>query len=142
MPAAPCKLAQQHGTYQSYAGSPLAEGRLQPDLWNVEPGTGAPSGPDVPTWDWGALREAIAAHGVRNSLLTAPMPTASTAQIAGNTESFEPVTSGIFVRVLSGEFLVVNRRMVRALETHGLWPQARDEILRADGPGVEGHRKA
>lgn len=134
---ASCALARDKGTYPSYTGSPMAEGHLQPDLWETEPGQGT----DECRWDWDQLRRDIRQHGVRNSLLTAPMPTASTAQIAGNTESFEPVTSNVFVRrVLSGEFLVVNRRMVRSLEAHGLWPSARDELLRSGGSvqGLQG----
>lgn len=138
---ASCALAERHGAYPSYEGSPVSQGQLQPDMWGVEPGAGGPTGAGAPAWDWEALRAAIGRHGVRNSLLTAPMPTASTAQIAGNTESFEPVTSNVFVRrVLSGEFLVVNRRMVAALEAHGLWPAARDELLRTGGSvqGLDG----
>jgi ribonucleotide reductase alpha subunit len=85
-------------------------------------------------WDWDNLRLNIAKHGLRNSLLTAPMPTASTAQIAGNTESFEPAMSNLLVRrVLSGEFVVVNRRLVAALERAGRWPAVRDDLIRAGG---------
>ena len=80
---ASCELAEQHGPYPSYAGSPTSKGILQPDMWGVEPSE---------RWDWRALRSRIAQHGLRNSLLLAPMPTASTAQILGNNECFEPYT--------------------------------------------------
>jgi len=94
-----CALAAVEGPYQTYAGSPVSKGVLQHDMW------GAPAPSD--RWDWAGLRAAIAAHGVRNSLLVAPMPTASTSQILGNNECFEPYTSNIYVRrVLSGEFTV------------------------------------
>ena len=118
--AASCALAERDGAYETYPGSPLSEGLLQFDLWGVTPSSGR--------WDWAALRARIAAHGVRNSLLVAPMPTASTAQILGNNECFEPFTSNLYVRrVLAGEFAVVNRHLVRRLEALGLW----DERMRA-----------
>ena len=86
-------------------------------------------------WDWKALKARIAAHGLRNSLLVAPMPTASTAQILGNTEAFEPFTSNIYVRrVLAGEFALVNKHLVRDLEAHGLWSEAlRHKLIAANG---------
>ena len=139
---ASCEAARARGPYETYAGSPASQGRLQCDLW----GEGA--APRFGRWDWAALRAAIAEHGLRNSLLTAPMPTASTAQIAGNTESFEPATSNVYVRrVLSGEFLVVNPRLVRALEAEGVWPAVRPALLQAGGSlrdveGVSEHTKA
>lgn len=97
---ASCELAEIDGTYETYAGSPVSEGILQFDMWdNVKHGG---------HWDWAALKAKIATHGVRNSLLVAPMPTASTSQILGNNECFEPYTSNIYQRrVMSGEFQVV-----------------------------------
>uniref|UniRef100_A0A7S4WAX7 Ribonucleoside-diphosphate reductase n=1 Tax=Alexandrium monilatum TaxID=311494 RepID=A0A7S4WAX7_9DINO len=111
---ASCELAEQDGPYETYAGSPASEGMLQFDLWGRTPQSGR--------WDWAGLRERIAAHGLRNSLLVAPMPTASTAQILGNNESFEPYTQNLYVRrVLSGEFVQVNRHLLRDLIKRGLW---------------------
>merc|ERR1712032_431746 len=94
---ASCDLAASYGPYESYAGSPASKGLLQFDLWNRKPKSGR--------WDWAGLKEKIAKHGLRNSLMIAPMPTASTAQILGNNESFEPYTQNLYVRrTLSGEF--------------------------------------
>eukprot|EP00873_Tetraselmis_striata_P044175 jgi/Tetstr1/464439/TSEL_000110.t2 len=123
---ASCKLAAQKGRYPSYTGSPISEGRLQPDLWGVTPSS---------RWDWAALRADIATHGVRNSLLVAPMPTASTSQILGNNECFEPYTSNIYVRrVLSGEFTVVNQHLLADLVALGLWdPSMKNELVAAEG---------
>lgn len=95
---ASCELAAELGPYETYPGCPVSKGVLQYDMWGVTP---------TDLWDWSSLKERIAKHGVRNSLLLAPMPTASTAQILGNNESFEPYTSNIYTRrVLSGEFQV------------------------------------
>ena len=95
---ASCEQAQRDGPYGSYAGSPVSKGVLQYDMWGVTP---------TDLWNWAELKEKIARHGVRNSLLLAPMPTASTAQILGNNESIEPYTNNIYSRrVLSGEFQV------------------------------------
>lgn len=95
-------LSQNRAYWLSSAGSPMSKGLLQQDLWNVTPTSGR--------WDWTALRARIATHGVRNSLLLAPMPTASTAQILGNNESTEPFTANMYNRrVLAGEFTVVNK---------------------------------
>lgn len=106
-------LAKIHGAYDSYEGSPVSEGKLQFDMWNVSPSK---------RLDWEELREEIKIYGLRNSLLVSPMPTASTSQILGNTECFEPITSNIYVRrVLSGEFPVINSYLVRDLEKIGLW---------------------
>jgi ribonucleoside-diphosphate reductase alpha chain len=120
-------LAQKDGVYETYQGSPISEGKLQFDLWGVRP-----SGR---YWDWKKLKEDIKAHGVRNSLLVAPMPTASTSQILGNTECFEPITSNIYVRrVLSGEFAVVNKYLVQDLIERGLWTQEiRTQIIASNG---------
>lgn len=120
-------LAQKHGPYESYQGSPISQGKFQFDLWGVKP-TGK-------IWDWDKLRSEVAAHGVRNSLLVAPMPTASTSQILGNNECFEPITSNIYVRrVLSGEFAVVNKFLVRDLIEQGLWTtEVRTQIIANNG---------
>merc|ERR1711994_438923 len=109
-----CDLAVLEGPYESFEGSPASRGQLQFDMWNVTPGSGR--------WDWAALKARIAKHGLRNSLLVAPMPTASTAQILGNNESFEPYTQNLYVRrTLSGEFVQVNRHLLRDLIQRGLW---------------------
>nr|NVI77083.1 ribonucleoside diphosphate reductase large subunit [Cucujiformia] len=115
---ASCELAEVEGAYSTYQGSPVSKGILQYDMWNVTP---------TKLWDWTALKEKIAKHGIRNSLLLAPMPTASTAQILGNNESFEPYTSNIYTRrVLSGEFQVVNHHLLKDLTQLGLW----DDVMK------------
>ncbi|GJQ10022.1 hypothetical protein GpartN1_g4780.t1 [Galdieria partita] len=107
------ELAQRDGPYESFPGSPLSRGLFQFDLWQVKPSN---------RYDWKSLGEAIQCHGVRNSLLIAPMPTASTSQILGNNECFEPYTSNIYTRrVLAGEFTIVNQHLVRDLQRLGLW---------------------
>lgn len=120
-------LAQQQGPYESFAGSPISQGIFQFDLWHVTPRT--------KRWDWEKLREGVKMYGVRNSLLVAPMPTASTSQILGNNECFEPYTSNIYTRrVLSGEFIVVNKHLLRELVELGLWNDSRkNELIRANG---------
>jgi len=106
-------LAKVEGPYETYEGSPISEGKFQFDLWNVAPSD---------RWEWDILRDEIKEHGVRNSLLVAPMPTASTAQILGNNECFEPYTSNVYTRrVLSGEFIVVNKHLLRDLVKLGIW---------------------
>jgi ribonucleoside-diphosphate reductase alpha subunit len=111
---ASCELAERNGPYESYEGSPASNGKLQFDLWQRKPKSGR--------WDWAALKTKIAKHGLRNSLLVAPMPTASTAQILGNNQSFEPYTQNLYVRrVLSGEFVQVNRHLLHDLIQRGLW---------------------
>merc|ERR1719330_298082 len=113
---ASCELAERHGTYETYEGSPASTGQLQFDLWGRRPKSGR--------WDWSALKDKIARHGLRNSLLVAPMPTASTAQILGNNESFEPYTQNLYVRrVLSGEFVQVNKHLLRDLVDRKLWTE-------------------
>jgi ribonucleoside-diphosphate reductase alpha subunit len=113
---ASCELAAQAGPYETFAGSPASKGQLQFDLWNRVPKSGR--------WDWAGLKEKIGKHGLRNSLMVAPMPTASTAQILGNNESFEPYTQNLYVRrVLSGEFVQVNRHLIRDLLQRGLWTE-------------------
>ncbi|KAI8422335.1 hypothetical protein MSG28_006202 [Choristoneura fumiferana] len=116
-----CELAKEFGTYETYEGSPVSKGILQYDMWNKTP---------TDLWDWAALKEKIAQHGVRNSLLLAPMPTASTAQILGNNESFEPFTSNIYQRrVLSGEFQVVNHHLLRDLTEADLWDEDMKNLI-------------
>jgi len=113
---ASCELAEVEGAYESYPGSPASKGQLQFDLWGRKPKSGR--------WDWTALKAKIATHGLRNSLLVAPMPTASTAQILGNNESFEPYTQNLYVRrVLSGEFVQVNRHLLQDLIKRGLYTE-------------------
>jgi ribonucleoside-diphosphate reductase alpha chain len=128
-------LAIEEGPYQTFAGSPLSQGKFQFDLWGVKPAAGL--------WDWETLRQEVMKHGVRNSLLVAPMPTASTSQILGNNECFEPYTSNIYTRrVLSGEYIIVNKHLLRDLVELGLWsPEMKDTIIRANGsiqdiPGI------
>ena len=106
-------LAKTEGPYASFAGSPTSRGEFQFDLWGIEP---------TLRWDWYRLKSEVIKYGVRNSLLVAPMPTASTSQILGNNECFEPYTSNIYVRrVLSGEFVVVNKHLLKDLVDLGLW---------------------
>jgi ribonucleoside-diphosphate reductase alpha chain len=120
-------LAIKDGPYETFKGSPLSKGQFQFDLWGVKPESGR--------WDWENLRLDVMNHGVRNSLLVAPMPTASTSQILGNNECFEPYTSNIYTRrVLSGEFIIVNKYLLRDLYNLGLWTTAmKDKIISANG---------
>jgi ribonucleoside-diphosphate reductase alpha chain len=120
-------LAIKDGAYETFKGSPLSKGQFQFDMWGVTPESGR--------WDWENLRLDVMNHGVRNSLLVAPMPTASTSQILGNNECFEPYTSNIYTRrVLSGEFIVVNKHLLRDLVNRGLWDNAmKDKIITANG---------
>merc|ERR1712110_655118 len=127
---ASCELAERDGTYETYAGSPASKGLLQFDLWKREPKSGR--------WDWAGLKAKIAKHGLRNSLLVAPMPTASTAQILGNNESFEPYTQNLYVRrVLSGEFVQVNKHLVRDLIERKLWSEDMQMQLIAHNGSVQ-----
>lgn len=121
--------AKEDGTYESYKGSPISEGLFQHNLWGIK--DEELSG----RWDWAKLRKDVKKHGVRNSLLVAPMPTASTSQILGNNEAFEPYTSNIYTRrVLSGEFIVVNQHLLEDLVALGLWNEdLKEEIMRANG---------
>merc|ERR1712086_352578 len=113
---ASCELAERDGPYETFEGSPASEGKLQFDMWERTPKSGR--------WDWAAMKARIAQHGMRNSLLLAPMPTASTAQILGNNESFEPYTQNLYVRrVLSGEFVQVNRHLLKDLIKRDLWTE-------------------
>jgi len=119
-------IAKVEGTYPSYPGSPVSRGILQPDMWGVTPSD---------RWDWTTLRNEIKEYGVRNSLLVAPMPTASTSQILGNNECFEPYTSNIYTRrVLAGEFTIVNRQLITDLMQRGLWTnEIRNKIIAHNG---------
>ncbi|MCT8339102.1 ribonucleoside-diphosphate reductase subunit alpha [Flavobacteriaceae bacterium TK19130] len=121
--------AKADGPYQSYEGSPISEGKFQHNLWGIK--DEELSG----RWDWVKLRKQVKKHGVRNSLLVAPMPTASTSQILGNNEAFEPYTSNIYTRrVLSGEFIVVNKHLLEDLVELDLWnDDVKEEIMRANG---------
>ncbi len=119
-------LAKLDGAYESYEGSPISKGIFQQDMWGVTPS---------PRWEWDILREEIKQYGVRNSLLLAPMPTASTSQILGNNECFEPYTSNIYTRrVLSGEFVVVNKHLLRDLVKLGIWNEnLKNKIISTNG---------
>ncbi len=121
--------AKADGPYQTYKGSPISEGIFQHNMWGIK--DEELSG----RWNWEKLRKEVLKHGVRNSLLVAPMPTASTSQILGNNEAFEPYTSNIYTRrVLSGEFIVVNKHLLEDLVNLGLWnDDLKEEIMRANG---------
>ena len=124
------ELAKEHGPYETYKGSPVSEGIFQFDMWNVTPDSGR--------WDWDALKKEVKKNGVRNSLLLAPMPTASTSQILGNNECFEPYTSNIYTRrVLSGEFIVVNKHLLRDLVDMGLWNENMKNRLISENGSVQ-----
>jgi ribonucleoside-diphosphate reductase alpha subunit len=119
-------LAKVDGAYETFKGSPVSKGIFQFDMWGVTP---------TSRWEWDVLKEEVQKHGVRNSLLLAPMPTASTAQILGNNECFEPYTSNIYTRrVLSGEFIIVNKHLLKDLVREGLWNKdMRQMIMQANG---------
>lgn len=121
------ELATQQGAYETFEGSPISQGIFQFDMWGVKPTSGR--------WDWESLREKVKKNGVRNSLLLAPMPTASTSQILGNNECFEPYTNNMYSRrVLSGEFVVVNKHLLKDLVDLGLWNEKmKEKIQAADG---------
>jgi ribonucleoside-diphosphate reductase subunit M1 len=124
-----CIIAKELGHYETYPGSPISQGQLQYDLWGVTP---------TDLWDWDALKADIAQHGVRNSLLVAPMPTASTSQILGFNECFEPYTSNIYSRrVLAGEFQVVNPWLLRDLVDMGLWSDNMKNRIIAEGGSIQ-----
>lgn len=119
-------LAKKDGPYETYEGSPVSEGIFQFDMWGVTPSS---------RWEWDILKDEVKKYGVRNSLLLAPMPTASTSQILGNNECFEPYTSNIYTRrVLSGEFIVVNKHLLKDLVKLGLWNDGlKNDIIAANG---------
>jgi ribonucleoside-diphosphate reductase alpha chain len=123
------EMAKEDGPYSSYEGSPISQGEFQHNLWNIK--DDELSG----RWNWESLRKEVMQHGVRNSLLVAPMPTASTSQILGNNEAFEPYTSNIYTRrVLSGEFIVVNKHLLEDLVKRGLWTEdLKQELMRNNG---------
>jgi ribonucleoside-diphosphate reductase alpha chain len=123
------ELAKEEGAYSTFKGSPISEGQFQYNLWGLK--DEELSG----RWNWSKLRKDVMKHGVRNSLLLAPMPTASTSQILGNNEAFEPYTSNIYTRrVLSGEFIVVNKHLLKDLVSLGLWnEEVKQELMRQNG---------
>jgi ribonucleoside-diphosphate reductase alpha chain len=129
------ELAKIDGAYSTFEGSPMSQGIFQYDMWGVTPDSGR--------WDWNSLKQEVKEHGVRNSLLLAPMPTASTSQILGNNECFEPYTSNIYTRrVLSGEFIIVNKHLLKDLIARGLWNEdMKQQLIAANGsvqaiPGI------
>lgn len=124
-----CALAKENGAYETYEGSPASKGELQYDLWGTKPSD---------RWDWKGLKKKIAESGLRNSLLLAPMPTASTSQILGNNECFEPYTSNIYTRrTLSGEYIVVNKHLLNDLIGLGLWDNEMREMLMSTNGSIQ-----
>ena len=124
------ELATKYGTYESYTGSPVSKGIFQFDMWGVEPDSGR--------WNWLELKQKVKKNGVRNSLLLAPMPTASTSQILGNNECFEPYTSNLYVRrVLSGEFIVANKHLMNELIALGLWDDRMMNCIKAENGSIQ-----
>ncbi|MBD3626548.1 ribonucleoside-diphosphate reductase subunit alpha [Cyclobacterium sp.] len=121
------ELAKLNGTYETYEGSPVSQGLFQFDMWGVSPKSGR--------WNWQELKQKVNKYGIRNSLLLAPMPTASTSQILGNNECFEPYTSNIYTRrTLSGEFVVVNKHLMKDLIRMGLWnDNMKNRLIAANG---------
>ena len=125
------EIAKKEGTYKTYEGSPVSKGIFQFDMWGVAPSS--------KRWDWTKLKREVKKHGVRNSLLLAPMPTASTSQILGNNECFEPYTSNIYTRrVLSGEFIVVNKHLLKDLIKLNLWDESMKNRLMEDNGSIQG----
>jgi ribonucleoside-diphosphate reductase alpha chain len=128
------RIALEEGTYSTWDGSPASNGILQPDLWNVTPYTEQDG-----SLPWGELRELVKKNGMRNSLLIAPMPTASTSQVLGNVEAFEPITSNIYTRrTIAGEFIVVNKYLLNDLVTLGLWNEDLKQKIIARNGSVQG----
>ncbi|MBK8290874.1 MAG: ribonucleoside-diphosphate reductase subunit alpha [Flammeovirgaceae bacterium] len=124
------ELAKVNGAYETFKGSPVSKGIFQFDMWGVTPSSGR--------WDWDNLKKDVKQHGVRNSLLLAPMPTASTSQILGNNECFEPYTSNIYTRrTLSGEFIIANKHLMRDLISLGLWNETMRQKLIATNGSVQ-----
>ncbi len=121
------EMAKEEGPYETFKGSPTSKGIFQFDMWGVTPDSGR--------WDWSKLKQKVKKTGIRNSLLVAPMPTASTSQILGNNECFEPYTSNIYTRrTLSGEFIVVNKHLLKDLISHGLWNESmKNKLIGANG---------
>lgn len=124
------ELAIKEGPYETFKGSPVSKGIFQFDMWGVTPNSG--------NWDWYSLKQKVRKHGVRNSLLLAPMPTASTSQILGNNECFEPFTSNLYVRrVLSGEFIVANKYLMQDLIAIGLWDDRMMNKIKAENGSIQ-----
>ena len=121
------ELSKEHGPYETFKGSPVSKGIFQFDMWGVTPKSNR--------WNWEQLKQDVKKHGVRNSLLLAPMPTASTSQILGNNECFEPYTSNIYTRrTLSGEFIIANKHLMKDLMSLGLWSETmRQKLIAANG---------
>ncbi len=129
-----CEIAEKEGTYSTYEGSPISKGQFQYDLWSVKPLTEKDG-----TLDWAMLKEKVAKHGVRNSLLIAPMPTASTSQILGFNECIEPFTSNIYTRrTLAGEFIVINKHLMKDLEKLGVWNENMKQQIIVRNGSVQG----
>ena len=125
------ELAEIDGSYETFKGSPASEGILQPDMWEGETKFSG-------RYDWDAMREKVKTKGLRNSLLLAPMPTASTAQILGNNECFEPYTTNIYLRrTLAGEFVVVNKHLVDHLKNVGLWSKEMKDLMVKAGGSIQ-----
>ena len=125
-----CDQAEKHGAYETFKGSPMSQGIFQFDMWNVKPSK---------RWDWDALRERVMKTGVRNSLLVAPMPTASTSQILGNNECFEPYSSNLYTRrTLAGDHIVVNKHLMRDLVRLGMWDEEMREAIMAANGSIQG----
>ena len=123
------ELAEVDGSYETFEGSPTSQGVFQFDMWEGETKL---------HYDWDAMRERVKTKGLRNSLLMAPMPTASTAQILGNNECFEPYTTNIYLRrTLAGEFVVVNRHLVDDLKNIGLWSKDMKDIMVKAGGSIQ-----
>ena len=128
-----CCLAEKEGPYETFAGSPASKGQLQPDLWGISPLTQS-----LGELDWHSLREKCK-KGIRNSLLLAPMPTASTSQILGYNECFEPFTSNLYTRrTLAGEFIIVNKYLMRDLMQLGLWSEEMKQLIVARNGSIQG----
>ena len=124
------KIAKETEPYSTFKGSPISEGKFQFDLWNIQPSN---------MYDWESLRENIKKDGVANSLLIALMPTASTSQILGNNECFEPITSNMYTRrTIAGDFIVINKYLVKDLMKHGLWDIHMKNKIIANGGSVQG----
>jgi ribonucleoside-diphosphate reductase alpha chain len=129
-----CEIAEKEGTYSTYEGSPISKGQFQYDLWGVKPLTEKDG-----TLDWALLKEKVVKHGVRNSLLIAPMPTASTSQILGFNECIEPFTSNIYTRrTLAGEFIVINKHLMKDLEKLGVWNETMKQQIIVRNGSVQG----
>ena len=125
-----CNQAERHGAYESFKGSPMSEGVFQFDMWGAQPSK---------RWDWESLRARVKKTGIRNSLLVAPMPTASTSQILGNNECFEPYTSNLYTRrTLAGEHIVVNKHLMRDLVRLGMWNEEMREAIMAANGSIQG----